>query len=214
LPLGTLNHFARDLAIPFDLEQAANIILDGRTKQVDVAEVNDRLFINNSSLGLYPEVVRGRELRMRLGHGKWSALLRSVIRVFQRYPMFVVRINSEGEQILLRTPFVFIGNNEYEIEGLNIGARKSLDKGKLAVYTTRGTGRLALLRIAVRAILGRLWQERDFVTFLTDEVTIETRRKIIRIAVDGEVIMIETPLRYRILPGALRVIVPPDKEAN
>jgi len=102
LPLGTLNHFAKDLSIPLDLKEAAKVILAGRTKPVDAAEVNGRVFINNSSLGLYPEVVRGRELHERLGHGKWSSLLRSAIRVFRRYPVFVVRIDADGEKIVTR----------------------------------------------------------------------------------------------------------------
>jgi Sphingosine kinase and enzymes related to eukaryotic diacylglycerol kinase len=217
IPLGTLNHFAKDLMIPLDIKRAAKVIGQGRTRQVDAAEVNGRLFINNSSIGLYPEVVRGRELRERLGHGKWSSFIRSAARVFRRYQMFVVRLNVNGESIVTKTPFVFIGNNEYDIEGLDIGSRKSLDKGQLSVYTTRKTGRLALLRIALRAIFGRLSQEKDFVTFITEEVIIETRRRQIRIAMDGEVSLIDTPLHYRILPLALQVIVPadePEKEAG
>jgi len=217
LPLGTLNHFAKDLKIPLDINEAIETVTSGQTIRVDAAEVNGHLFINNSSFGLYPEVVHGRELHERLGHGKWNSLLRSAIRVFQRYPVFVVRIDSNDERIVTSTPFVFIGNNEYEIEGLNIGKRQALNKGKLAVYTTRRTGRLSLFRIAIRALFGRLRQEKDFVNFLTDEVTIETPRRLVRVAMDGEVAMLETPLRYRIVPDALRVIVPnakPNKEAD
>ena len=121
LPLGTLNHFAKDLNIPPDLDAAVNIIANRKTLDIDVGEVNGRVFINNSSLGLYPDVVRGRELRQRLGFGKWHSLARSAFSVFRRYPLLDVRLTVDGKEITTRTPFVFIGNNEYQIESFDIG---------------------------------------------------------------------------------------------
>ena len=208
LPLGTLNHFAKDLTIPSELDAAVNVIANGRTLDIDVGEVNGRVFINNSSLGLYPDVVRGRELRQRLGFGKWHSLMRSAFSVFRRYPLLSVRLTANGKELAARAPFVFIGNNEYQIESFDIGGRKHLDHGNLSVYMARRSGRLALLRIAVRALFGGLSQEKDFLTADTCEMLVETRRRRIRVAIDGEVLMMETPLRYRIRPGALRVIVP------
>ena len=208
LPLGTLNHFAKDLTIPPELDAAVNVIANGRTLDIDVGEVNGRVFINNSSLGLYPDVVHGRELRQRIGFGKWHSLMRSAFSVFRRYPLLSVRLTANGKELAARAPFVFIGNNEYQIESFDIGGRKHLDHGNLSVYMARRSGRLALLRIAVRALFGGLSQEKDFLTADTCEMLVETRRRRIRVAIDGEVLMMETPLRYRIRPGALRVIVP------
>lgn len=208
LPLGTLNHFAKDLQIPPDLDAAVNLIANRRALNIDVGEVNGRVFINNSSLGLYPDVVRGRELRQRLGFGKWHSLMRSAFSVFRRYPLLGVRLIADGKDLAARVPFVFIGNNEYQIESFDIGGRKRLNQGNLSVYMARRSGRLALLRIAIRAVVGGLSQEKDFLSANTCEMLVKTHRRRIRVAIDGEVLMMETPLRYRIRPGALRVIVP------
>lgn len=208
LPLGTLNHFAKDLKIPLDLEDAARILITGHTSGVDVGEVNGRTFLNNSSLGLYPTIVREREKKQRLGSGKWTAFVWAAIAAFRRYPFLHVRLIVEGKTLDLRTPFVFIGNNKYVMEGFDIGRRERLDKGQLSVNLTNRTGRWGLLRLALRARLGHLREEKDFLALLTEELMIKTRHKRLRVAFDGEIDVIGTPLHYRVRPGALRVIVP------
>jgi diacylglycerol kinase family enzyme len=214
LPLGTLNHFAKDLGIPLKLEDAVRTIAQGRVLQVDVGEVNGRVFINNSSLGLYPEIVRERELqRMRLGKSKWRALASATLRATQRPHGLAVRIESESEEQVRRTPFVFIGNNRYTMEGLNIGARDSLQRGELALYLARRRGRLALLQLALRALAKRLDQSEDFEVVTGQAFVISTHDARIRVATDGEIAMLETPLHYRIRPGALRVMVPVEAPA-
>ncbi len=208
LPLGTLNHFAKDLQLPLDLDGAMETIMAGRTVQVDVGEVNGRTFINNSSLGLYPRIVKEREKQQQLGWGKWPAFVWAAITVLRRYPLLNVRLSLDGKQLARRTPFVFIGNNEYEMEGFNIGRRACLDKGELSLYITHRTGRLGLLRLAVRALLGGLRNERDFTALRTREIWIETRQRRLHVAFDGETTIMVPPLHYRVRPGALRVIVP------
>lgn len=212
LPFGTLNHFAKDLNIPLDLEAAARVIIEGQSAQVDVGEVNGQVFINNSSLGIYPDVVRRREQRQKLGYGKWSSLFRSAIKVLRRYPFLDIRLNTDEKEMVTRTPFVFIGNNAYEMESFNIGGRTCLNAGHLSLYMTPRVGRLGLLQLALRALFGKLNQAEDFVSLCTDEILIETRHKQLRVAMDGEVLMLETPLHYRVRPGALRVIVPAKTE--
>lgn len=212
LPLGTLNHFAKDLRIPTDLEAAAQTILDGSVASVDVGEVNGRVFLNNSSLGLYPQIVRYRMIQQaRLGIGKWPAFVWAAFMVFRRYPFLSLRLIVEGKEIRRSTPFVFIGNNEYEIERLDIGTRACLNAGLLSLYWTRRTGRLGLLGLAVRALLGRLREADDFEALCTSEAWIEARRPRLRVAKDGEVSMLNTPLHYRIRHKALRVIVPAER---
>lgn len=208
LPLGTFNHFAKDLGIPLDIEGAAQTIIAGHAIQIDVGEVNERIFINNSSLGLYPSIVHHREQKQRLGHRKWPALIWAAFTVLRRYPFMDVRLNANGKEFSSRTPFVFVGNNEYEMESFNIGGRACLDAGRLSLYFSHRTGRLGLLRLALRAFLKRLPQGEEFVAMCTSEVSIETRRKRVHVSTDGEVTIMQPPLRYRIRPGALRVIVP------
>lgn len=209
LPMGTLNHFAKDLGIPLDLDGAVHTIATGVPKQVDVGEVNGQVFLNNSSLGLYPDIVRDREKQQsRLGRGKWPAAIWATVAALRRYPFLSVRMQAEDARLARRTPFVFIGNNEYIMEGLAIGARNRLDAGTLSFYVAQRPGRLGLLRFALRALIGGLKEERDFDVLLSKEMTIETRHKHLHVAFDGEVDKMATPLCYRIRPGALTVMVP------
>jgi diacylglycerol kinase family enzyme len=180
-----------------------------------VGEVNGRVFINNSSLGLYPEIVRDREQRQRrLGHGKWRALFEASIAAARRYPVLKVHVDADGQTLVRRTPFVFIGNNEYTMEGFEIGARPALDRGTLSLYLTQRMGRFGLLQLAVMALFKRLQQARDFDVLALKEFTVRTRHAQLRVATDGEVTRMETPLHYRVRPGALRVIVPVESEAT
>jgi diacylglycerol kinase family enzyme len=209
LPLGTLNHFAKDLGIPLALDQAVRLLAGGRRAQVDVGEVNGRIFLNNSSLGLYPDMVHDREKQQRrLGRGKWLAALWASLAALRRYPFLSVRVDAGGERLARRTPFVFIGNNEYTMQGLAIGERARLDAGKLSLYVAQRPGRLGLLRFALRALTGRLASARDFDVLLSETIDIETRHRQLRVATDGEVNLMTTPLRYRVRPAALTVIVP------
>lgn len=215
LPLGTLNHFAKDLNIPLDIEEAAQTIIAGHAVQVDVGEVNGRIFINNSSLGLYPSIVRHRERQQeRLGRGKWYALFWAGLTVLRRYPFLDVRLTANGEPLTRRTPIVFIGNNEYEMSSFQIGARSCLDKGQLSLHVAHRVGRLRLIQIALAALLG--WNPSDapdFDQLCAAELWVETRRKHLLVATDGEVAVMQAPLHYRIRPGELRVIVPRGEDA-
>lgn len=209
LPLGTLNHFAKDLGIPLAPAEAARVVVEGRVVRIDIGEVNDRLFVNNSSLGLYPHIVRKREmLRRRLGTGKWPALFWAVLTAVRRRPFFNLRLTLDGEERVCRTPLVFIGNNEYLFDGFNPGRRDRLDAGVLFVYLALSRSRWALLRLGLRALLGRLHQEQDFEAYRARTLVVESRRHRIRVATDGEVRRVETPLHYRIRAADLRVIVP------
>jgi diacylglycerol kinase family enzyme len=209
LPLGTLNHFAKDLRIPLSLDDAIANLAHGRPVRVDVGEVNGRIFLNNSSLGLYPDIVRDRERQQRrLGRGKWLAFCWAALAALKRYPFLSVRLEVDGVAHARRTPFVFIGNNVYQMQGLNIGERERLDGGQLSLYVAQQPTRLGLVRLAWHALMGRLAQQRDFDVAAARELIIETRKLRLRVATDGEVTIMQPPLAYRIRPGALTVIVP------
>lgn len=209
LPRGTLNHFARDLGIPPDLEGAATVILEGVARSVDVGEVNGKVFLNNSSLGMYPSIVRHRESQQeRLGRSKWAALLWATLRVLRRTPAITVRVEAHGKERVARTPLLFIGNNEYEMTGFQVGTRRRLDAGELWLYLTRKSSAWALIRLAVRALFGTIHEAEDFEALRVREARIETRRPRLHVATDGEVGWFDSPLHYRIRPGALRVMLP------
>ena len=209
LPFGTLNHFAKDLHVPLTLEEAVRNIVDANVVEVDVGEVNGRVFINNSSLGMYPDMVRDRKRQQtRLGRGKWRSLVWASVAVLRRYPFLTVSIEVEGKKHRLRTPLVFIGNNEYVMSGFDIGARECIDAGALSIYIVRKHGRAALVRLALEALIGRLKQARDFEALTATDFTIETRHSHILVAADGEIERMKSPLHYRIRQRSLRVIVP------
>jgi YegS/Rv2252/BmrU family lipid kinase len=213
LPLGTLNHFAKDLGIPLDLDEAVGTIVEGEVRAVDVGEVNGKTFVNNSSLGLYPSLVKRREQSQSLGRSKWSAFAIAMWTVMGRYPLVQVVIEVDGRQISRKTPLVFIGNNQYVIEGLRLGKRERLDAGTLCVFLTRDVSRAKLCWFALRALFGKLRDEKDFDALETTGLTIHTSGKHARISADGEIDRLAIPLVYRIRPQALRVIVPP-REAS
>jgi diacylglycerol kinase family enzyme len=214
LPIGTLNHFAKDLRIPLDLEMAVRTVVDGRVVAVDAGEVNGRIFINNSSLGIYPQIVSRREAQQsRLARGKWPAFFWATVQALRRFPFLDVRITSGGQQIERRTAFLFVGNNEYEIAGFKLGSRACLDGGALGLYLTHRTGRFGLFRLALHALFGRVDQAKDFDAFCVAEARIETHRRRLLVARDGEVEWMETPLHYRTRPAALRVLVPQENRS-
>lgn len=212
LPTGTLNHFAKDLHIPLELEDAVRTTINGRIEAVDVAEVNGRVFINNSSLGIYPHIVASREAQQeRLARGKWPAFLWATMRALRRFPFMNLRISTDEQQLVRRTAFLFVGNNQYEIAGFNLGARSCLNGGNLGLYLTHRTGRLGLFRLGLHALFGRVDQAKDFDAFCVQEAHIESSRPRLLVARDGEVEWMETPLHYRIRRAALQVLVPHDR---
>lgn len=208
LPLGTLNHFAKDLGIPLEVEQAVATLAAGHTIRVDVGEVNGSLFLNNSGLGLYPVMVHIRELRQSHGIAKWPAALWATCKAFARYERLSIRVRVEGQELRRRTPVVFVGNNEYLQEGISLPARERLDDGLLSLYIPHAQGRFRLLWFSLRSLFAKPRSSSDFDAFLTSEFWIETRHHALKVSLDGEVRILRPPLHYRTRPLALRVIVP------
>jgi diacylglycerol kinase family enzyme len=211
LPLGTFNHFARDLGIPLELDKAVEVIVTGTAQPVDVAEVNGSVFINNSSLGIYPSIVLWRDqLRSRLGlaRGKLWTFVWAAITALRRAPFLDVHLCVDGEVQRLRAPFLLVSNNEYEMEGFHAGTRKGLRSGRLSVYMTRKRSRLRLVVLGLRALFGSLRQANDFEAFGAQTLEVRSRHAHLLVATDGEVQAMPAPLNYRIDPGALRVLLP------
>ena len=209
LPLGTFNHFAKDLGVPLKLEDAARTIAEGHVRRVDVGEANGRPFLNNSSIGLYAEMVSVREeLRRHRGMRKGPAMLRASREVLRNPPFLRVDLRVLDDVTRVRTPFVFVGNNRYEMNLFSFGARSALDRGELSLYVARNVRRWGIVRLAVRALVGRLRQDREFEALTVPQVDVGMHRRVVRVALDGEVFRMESPIRYRIRPGALRVLAP------
>jgi diacylglycerol kinase family enzyme len=212
LPVGTLNHFAKELGIPLELEAAVEIALTGAIRAIDVGEVNGRVFVNNSSLGLYPAIVFARERRRRRGWSKWLAMAWASLSVPRRFPSLSVSLEAGGSGACVVTPFLFVGNNEYVVEGFRFGRRRSLDEGRLWVFVAPPpSSRWRAVRLTLRALFKRDRRDRDFNLFQTRELRVETTREQVRVALDGEIFRVPPPLQYRSRPLALRVRVPAGK---
>ena len=209
LPVGTLNHFARDLGVPTDLAAAARVAVTGQPRALDVGEVNGEVFVNNSVLGFYPPVVRVRDWqREKLERGKWWATLTAAFRVLPKLPSLHVRLKADGVETDHRTRFVFVGNNEYEFNAFTYGARSRFDSGSLYLYVDKSQSRLGLLGVALLGLVRDVKRTDRFDRWQLPEFTIETRTRAVPVYLDGEVIVMNPPLRYRTRPLALRVLLP------
>ena len=206
LPMGTLNHFAKDLGLPLDLEQAVATIVGGRQRRVDVGEVNGRVFVNNSNVGLYPRMVWERDEEQRRGRNKWTAFAIAMMRTWRSYRTITARLMVSGKAAVVRTPFVFVGNNYYVVEGFQLGGRSRLDEGRLSIYMAPECGRFEILSLPVRALTRRLSSGAPFVEFDADSVAVDVESRRVSVALDGEVALMTSPLEYRIRPRALTVI--------
>lgn len=209
LPVGTLNHFARDMEIPFDLEQAATVAASGTPVTVDVGEVNGRVFINNSVIGLYPTYRFERARREARGWNGKLALLGGLYSVFRRFPFLDVRLEADGVAVARRSPYIVIANNEHAMEGFKPWQRDRMTDGMLWVYISRARSRFDLLRLVFKVLTGRLRTEDEFEVLRAGGVRVTARRRRIGVSLDGEVLPMETPLEYRSRPRELRVMVPP-----
>ena len=210
LPLGTLNHLARDLGIPTDLAQAAAVTANGHPTKIDVGEVNREVFVNNASIGLYPLMVRKREgLQRAKGWPKWLSSLPAALAVLERLPDHRLRLDwGQGERTIV-TPLLFVGNNVYSLDRGEVGKRGSLTDGKLAIYAVAHRRRAALIWFAIRALAGRAERDLDFETLGECEtLTVSSSSGSIEIALDGELRRMDSPLEFRIRPGALTVMTP------
>lgn len=211
LPLGTLNHFAKALGMPQRLDEAAAALVAAEVTAVDVAEVNGRVFVNNSALGVYPSMVAIRdELRNSHGWGKIRATAVAAVRALRSLPVHRLDLaGSDGfAQQRVRTPMVFVGNGVYDNPGGGVLERIDLTDGLLGVAVARAGSRLRLFALALRTLAFGASDGRDLqlVELISLDVSAHTSR--LRVAVDGEVGWLATPLRYRTRSAGLNVLRP------
>ena len=209
IPLGTLNHFARDLGLPTELEEAAKVIAAGKERRVDVAEMSGRLFINNSAIGLYPLMVVDRDTqRKRLGRSKRLAMLVASARTLARFNHERLTLTINDEKARVDTPLLFVGNNDYRLDIGAPGERESLDDGKLSVMVMRKKTRRGLIAASIRALFGRSRKDDMVRLDHVERLRVDSHRTTLPISLDGEVLRAKPPLDYRIRKQALRVIAP------
>ncbi|MES2876187.1 MAG: diacylglycerol kinase family protein [Patescibacteria group bacterium] len=202
LPGGTFNHFVRDLGMSPNLEETLENIRTAETRKIDVAYVNDELFLNNSNIGLYPFSLIERKATKKIV-GKWIAAVLSAfdqLSVFRRHKLVI-----DGETI--RSPFVFVGNNIYDIKSSLIPQRTGFTSSTLTVMVASSRSRLALMRAIVSVVKGDVSDRDDFALSHRQAITIYSHRSTIPVSFDGEVKHLAPPLKYQVKPKVLKVMI-------
>lgn len=208
LPGGTLNHFAQRVGVPVDYAEALEVALAGHVQHVGLGCVNGQHFINTSSAGTYVSFVRTREyLERRMGYGLASFL--AGVRRFVRLRSSALML--DGTKI--RTPQLYVGVDERELRYPHLGSNVEDGAEGLHVFAALSRGRLESMLIAMKSVLrgAQVVEEaKELENRLLQEFTVDYPRKrnYLQIAIDGELIRVQTPLRYRYMPNALRVVVP------
>src|ERR1043166_3825199 len=191
IPMGTFNHFAR---------------------QVDAARANDRFFVNNIAMGLYPELVARREERGR-EYPRWKARLYAAYATLQKYPHVTVTLESEHHQMAVRTHVLMVSNNTYDLSRIGIDApRSTLEEGRLSVYWLPHLPRVSLMRFLAHYLAGRVHETPGFRSFRTSRMKVHASKQHLRVGVDGELFTFHMPLVITIAPHSLLVAsagVPP-----
>lgn len=209
LPAGTMNVLARDLGVPDDLEGAIAALLTAPVDRIDVATVNDRPFLNSSTLAMMPHLGRLRErARGRLGLSA-VRLLGGALRLVRRYPRMRLTIVIDGREHQARTRAAVVSCNPLAAGPAPIPGRPRLDTGRLAVYVAHDRTNWDLLAVAAKLMRGT-WQQDERVQVYEGKTVevISPGLGLTSVMSDGEVVQLTTPLRYEIQPRALAVLAP------
>ncbi len=213
LPQGTFNLFGRTHGIPEDTEQALGLVLGGHAHPVQVGLVNDRVFLVNASLGLYPELLEDREAyARRYGRSRMVALGAGMVCLLREHRQLRLQIDHRGESRVIRTPTLFVGNNRLQLEQLGIAEAQALDDGQLAAIALKPVGTLAMLELLLRGAFGRLGEAENLTSFAFRQLSVRpwlpygTRR--VKVAIDGEIAYLRTPLVFRVSPQPLHLLMP------
>lgn len=210
LAAGTLNHFARDHGLPLDPAEALELAATGTARGVDLGFVNDRPFLNTSSVGAYVGFVRTRE-RLERWMGYRLASFLGGVRVMARLRGFDVQVAVEGRARSYRTALVFIGVGERETRAPTFGGRVQGGRAGLHVIAVRGKAVARLVALGLEAAARGLEVVRrkpELDAFLVEECTIVMPKRLSWLAIDGEILRVPAPFRYRLARGALRVVAP------
>jgi len=219
LPQGTFNYFGRTHRIPEDLAEAVHALLRARAQPVQIGMVNDRIFLVNASVGLYPKLLEEREHDKRqYGRSRVVALLSAVKTALGRHRNLRITLELDGQVRHLRTSTLFVGNNRLQMEQVGMAPLEhALGEGRLAAIAPKPVGKLRMLGLLLRGALGRLGEAEDVVAFAFKSMTVRapvlSGRRRLKVAADGEVTKMALPLRFQAVEGRLALLVPDDAAA-
>ena len=211
LPLGTFNYVARLLGIPLDLLEAAKVIATGQPQRMNVARINQEIYLNNASLGLYPLFIKKREdynrIFGRLPLHAYTSALDVLIRDRKELKL---KIWVDQKKYPVKTPLIFFGNNPLQLADMKMRIAEAAEKGKVAGVIVSKSDKLTLFKLVYQLIRGKIDQASDVYSFAADQVRIESRAKKLMVAIDGEIVEMAPPLNISVLKDSLSVMVPHD----
>lgn len=209
LPLGTFNYVARVLGIPLDILDAAKVIAEGIERPIHTALINDQIYLNNASLGLYPLFIQKRELYNRhFGRFPLNAYTSGLDVLIRDRKELKLQIEVDGVKYPVKTPLIFFGNNQLQLADLNLKIAESAAQGRVAGVVVAKSDKLTLFKMLWQLVKGNLEKAPDVYSFDADQVVIHSNRKKLTVAVDGEIVEIKPPLQIRVQKNALKVRVP------
>ncbi|HVK55972.1 MAG TPA: diacylglycerol kinase family protein [Burkholderiales bacterium] len=213
IPQGTFNYFSRTHGIPSDTAEAAKALLSATIRPVQVGLVNDHLFLVNASLGLYPKLLEDREAyKQQFGRKRWIALWSGLMTMLRENRHLVINLHQGNEMQTLRTSTLFVGNNLLQLKQIGLPEADAVEQGKLAAILVKPVGMFAMLGLLLRGALGQLGESTNVRSFAFDRLTVQPwlpfGRRGIKVAMDGEVTRIRTPLTFEVAAKRLLLLVP------
>ncbi|USQ15361.1 NAD(+)/NADH kinase (plasmid) [Legionella lytica] len=205
LPLGTLNHFAKEMGLPMSVNEFVTCLKEQQTSTIDVAKVNDFIFINNSSIGFYPKFADKRDQYSKY-YNKWLSYIPGFLGSIKKHKSFNLIIKSKNRQLSLHTSFLMVSNNVYTYEFPIAIKRDSFQKALLGIYYFK-QGKIRIFKL-----IKRLFSNKNLLEISHSTHPIEVHfpdEKNVTISLDGETVQVKTPLYYEILPGSLTLLMSP-----
>lgn len=210
-PLGTFNYVARLLHIPLDLLKAADVIATGKIREVHVAQINDHIYLNNASLGLYPLFIQRRELyNRRFGRFALHAYTSALDVLIRDRKELKLEVEIDGKKYPVKTPLIFFGNNQLQLAEMNLRIAKCAELGKVVGVVVAKSDKPTLFKILWQLIRGNLDHAPDVYSFSADKVQIHSKAKKLTLALDGEIVEMQPPLQISVRKHALKIMVPYD----
>lgn len=213
LPQGTFNYFGRTHGISQDTAESTCALLEASGRPVQIGMANERIFLVNASLGLYPKLLEEREIhKQRFGRSRLVALWSAILTLLREHRPLIIELEHEQRIEAIRTPTLFIGNNALQLQQLGIPEASVVRHGLLTAITVKPVGTLAMLGLLIRGLLGRLAEARSVQSFAFTRLTVRPRRSYgmrrMKVALDGEVMWLPTPIEFRVAPQPLLLLVP------
>ncbi|WP_038341965.1 diacylglycerol/lipid kinase family protein [Acinetobacter sp. A47] len=209
IPLGTFNYVARVLNIPLDVFQAAEVIATGAIQKIHIATINDQIYLNNASLGLYPLFIQKRErYNRRLGRLPLNAYTSGLDVLLREHKSLKLAITVDGHKYPVATPLIFFGNNQLQLSDMKLRIAECAASGKLAGVVVAKSDRLSLLKMLWKLIQGKIDQASDVYSFCAEQIQVDCKKPKLTVALDGELVEMQTPLKFSVEKSALKVMVP------